>query len=289
LLALKELPDPDITFYKAMIYYQMKDFKRALVEARNVERIAIEQARTVKENWWYLQVVLLNEAKDYKAVIPVLEKLLVHYPSKQYWLQLAGMFVETTQDDKALSAYYAAYSQGMLTREGELVMLAQRLLNAEVPFEAAKVLERGLKAGTVTETDKNMTLLATCYTLSQDMDKAIDAWRNASKLGKDGDKFNRLAQALSQQDRHKEAIDAYRQALDHGVKDPEEIKFWLGISLMQTDQWDAAIEAFRDAAKDKGKEKTARQYIQYITGEQKRQEALKEMMKASAPRESKAG
>ena len=43
-------------------------------------------------------------------------------------------------------------------------MLSQRLLNAEVPFEAASVLEAGIDADIVEQNEKNLRLLATCYT-----------------------------------------------------------------------------------------------------------------------------
>ena len=85
-------------------------------------------------------------------------------------------------DDKALSAYYAAYTQEMLIRETELVMLAQRMLNAEVPYEAAAILEKGFGADIIEVNLKNLKLLAMSFTMAQEMDKAIDAWRNATKL-----------------------------------------------------------------------------------------------------------
>jgi len=261
--------------------------RNSLREAKRVEQIATEQQRTMKENWWYLQVVLYNELKDYDNVIAVLEKLITHYPKKQYWMHLAGMYSEKEWEGKALSAYYAAYRQGMFTRESEVVMLAQRLLNAEVPWEAAQVLEKGLKSGLVKEDEKNMKLLATAYTMAQDMSEAIDAWRKATKYAEDGDLFYRLAQALAQQDRHKEAVEAYRDALDKGdLRDVAEVNFWLGISLMQLEDWDQATAAFREAAKEKSKEKSARQYIRYIQGEKRRQEELKKMLEATGPTET---
>ncbi|MCB1692938.1 MAG: tetratricopeptide repeat protein [Pseudomonadales bacterium] len=287
--ALKEIPDTDVTYIKATVYYQLGDYKKALETALQVEQIAKSQDKQMKEQWWYLQVVLYNETKNYPKVIDVLEQLIKHYPKKQYWMHLAGMYSETDQDDKALSAYYAAYTQGMFTKETEIVMLAQRLLNAEVPYEAAQILEKGFKDGIVEENEKNIKLLATAYTMAQDMGKAIDAWRDATKYADNGELYYRLAQALSQQDRHKEAVVAYQSALDKGGlgKDVPDVNFWMGISLMQLERWDEATKAFREAAKDKDKAKNARQYIQYIASEKKRQEELKKMIEATGPETTK--
>ena len=177
---------------------------------------------------------MYNELQDIDNVIRVLERMVVTWPKKQYWMHLAGMYTEKEWDDQALSAYYAIYTQGLLDKDSEIVMLSQRLLNAEVPFEAASVLEAGIDADIVEQNEKNLRLLATCYTLAQEMTKAIEAWRRASEFAEDGDIFYRLAQALAQQDRHEEAVKAYDKALeDDELKDPSDAHFWLAISHMQ--------------------------------------------------------
>ena len=74
---------------------------------------------------------------------------------------------------------------------------------------------------------------------------------------------------------------AYRDAIKRGdLSDPADVSFWMGISLMQLEEWDDATKAFREAAKDKGMEKSARQYIRYIAGEKRRQEELRKMLEA---------
>ena len=279
-LALNENPDPDVTFIKATAYYQMERLDDALRTALRVEEIANELGKEVKENWLYIQVVLYNEKKDYDKVIGLLERMVVVWPKKQYWMHLAGMYGEKGWDDKALSAYYAAYTQGMFDKESEVVMLSQRLLNAEVPFEAATILEKGFKSEMIEKNEKNIRLLATAYTMAKNYDAAINSWKDATEYAEDAEVFYRLAQALANEDRHKEAVAAYRDALDkeEGLKDLEEVQFWMGISLMQLSEWDDASKAFRAAAKDKDRRKSANQYIQYIANEKKRLAALQEML-----------
>lgn len=278
--ALKGVPDAQVTFIKSTAYYQLENFRESLKQALLVEEIAVAQEKTVRENWWYLQVVLYNELEDVDNVIRVLETLIVHYPKKQYWMHLAGMYSEKGRDDASLSAYYVAYQQGFLEKESELVMMAQRLLGAENPYEASQILERGFESEVIEENEKNLKLLATAYTLSQEMNQAIDAWRDASRYAEDGDLHYRLAQALAQEDRHKEAVEAYKASQKKGDnRKPGDVAFWRGISEMQLERWDSATASFRDAAKlDKKKEKQSRQYINYIAGEKRRQEELKKML-----------
>ncbi|MBT3830794.1 MAG: tetratricopeptide repeat protein [Gammaproteobacteria bacterium] len=312
--ALQAVKDPQITFFKATAYYQLNEFRESLKQAILVEEIAVarragriesnqaiiadakatpeqkQEARrvlqkiqgtpAVKENWWYLQVVLYNELEDIDSVIRLLETLIVNYPKKQYWMHLAGMYSEKSRDDDSLSAYYATYIQGFLVKESEIVMVAQRLLGADNPYEASQVLEKGFKDESIEENEKNLRLLATAYTLSQETNSAIDAWRDATKYAEDGDLYFRLAQALSAEDRHKEAVKAYSDAQKKGdLKKPGDVAFWKGISQMQLERWDSATKSFRSAAKlDKKKAKQSRQYIRYIAGERRRQEELRKML-----------
>jgi tetratricopeptide (TPR) repeat protein len=311
---LQAVKDPQITFFKATAYYQLNEFRESLKQAILVEEIAVarragriesnqaiiadakatpeqkQEARrvlqkiqgtpAVKENWWYLQVVLYNELEDIDSVIRLLETLIVNYPKKQYWMHLAGMYSEKSRDDDSLSAYYATYIQGFLVKESEIVMVAQRLLGADNPYEASQVLEKGFKDESIEENEKNLRLLATAYTLSQETNSAIDAWRDATKYAEDGDLYFRLAQALSAEDRHKEAVKAYSDAQKKGdLKKPGDVAFWKGISQMQLERWDSATKSFRSAAKlDKKKAKQSRQYIRYIAGERRRQEELRKML-----------
>ncbi|MGI9322028.1 MAG: tetratricopeptide repeat protein [Pseudomonadales bacterium] len=280
---VKGTPDPAVTFIKATANYQLNDADEAFRLALEVEAIAKAQERKMKEQWWYLQVVLYNEREDTDNVLRVLELLVINYPKKQYWMHMAGIYSEKDWEDKALSAYYAAYIQGFFVKESEIVMLAQRLLSLEGapnPYQAAQVLAKGFADEIVEESEKNLRLLATAYTLSQETDDAITAWRRATKYAEDGELDYRLAQALANEDRHKEAIASYKSALKKGdVKKPADVNFWLGISHLQLEEWDDAVAAFREAGElDEDMEEQTHNYIKYIAQERKRLELVAAML-----------
>lgn len=273
--------DAVVTYYKALSYYLLEEIQQSLENALLVEQITIEQGKVMKESWWYLQVVDYSVLEDTDNVIVVLEKLIQHYPKKRYWMHLAGMYGEKEWEDLSLSAYYAAYTQGFFTRETEIVMLSQRLLNAEVPFEAAEVLEQGFANKILTQSEKNLKLLATSYTMAQEMDNAITAWKSAARQGESGEIHYRLAQALAHQERFSEAVKSYQKSLDTKdlVKKKEsDAYFWMGISLMSLKRWDEAVRAFRNSEKaDSKKRQTVKQYVSYITSEKRRIAELKLM------------
>ncbi|MBT7887114.1 MAG: hypothetical protein HN579_11165, partial [Gammaproteobacteria bacterium] len=86
--AVNGAPDAAVSYLKATANYQLERFEESLKWALQVEEIIIAEGREMKENWVYLQVVLYSELKDDDNVIRVLERMVVDYPKKQYWMHL---------------------------------------------------------------------------------------------------------------------------------------------------------------------------------------------------------
>ena len=277
---LKGVPDPQVTYMKAVVYYYKGNMAEAMRQALLVEEIAIAKERKMREPWWRIQFTLYNEREDTNNAIRVLELLIHHYPKKSYWMNLGGYYSVKGWDDLALSTYHAAYTQGFLTKETELVSLSQRLLGADVPYEASLVLEKGFDEEIIEENEKHKKLLAQAYTMSQEINLAIDAWREAAQYSEDGgEAWYRLAQVLASEDRHKEAINAFVKARDLGeLEDLAAVIFWQGASEVQLERWDAAIESFREAGRlDEEREEQVQTYIRYAKNGKKREEQLRAM------------
>ena len=276
-------PDPSVTFIKANNYYFKRDYQEALKQALLVEEQANAAGRPMRENWWNMQLVLYNEFENIDEVIRILEILIDKYPKKRYWMQLAGMYGEKDWEDKALSAYYISYAHGFMDKEGELVMLAQRLINHEQspnPYEAAQVIEKGLADGIVEENEKNMKLLARAYSEAQEHNKAIDTWRKAAKYTDDGEIDFRLGYSLADEDRHEEAVEALREAIKKGdLKYEADAYIRLGRSLMELKEWENAKDAFRKVGDlDEDRAVIAVKFIKYISSEQVRLQKIQELL-----------
>ena len=69
---------------------------------------------------------------------------------------------------------------------------------------------------------------------------------------------------------------AYREALGKGeLRNEGDAHFWLGISLLQLEEWDSATKAFRKASDlDEDNADQSFRYVQYIAQEVKRLRAL---------------
>ena len=151
-----------------------------------------------KEQWWLLLRACYYELEQMDQVKRVLERLVVEWSKKEYWVQLSAMYSQDRQESEQIAAYQTAYQEGYLEKSSEFVMMAQLYLSQEAPYEAAKLLQKAVDNGIVeTDDEKNWMVLAQAWFLSKYDDKAIIALREAAKLTDDGELDMRLARSLS--------------------------------------------------------------------------------------------
>ena len=62
-----------------------------------------------------------------------------------------------------------AYVQDMLTKGTEQVTMAYLYLNAEVPYKAGRVMDKGLKNESIDPTSKNYEIAASAWRQSQEL------------------------------------------------------------------------------------------------------------------------
>ena len=206
--------------------------------------------------------------------------LAENWPKKQWIVQLAGMYGEQGDSDKQLALYEAAYEAGWLTGGQEIVNLAQMLLQADVPYKAAVLLQTGLDKGTIDSTETNWRLLSQAWQLADEDQKAIPALKKASTLAKNGELDFRLAQSYTNLAQWEECVDSVNAGLKRGgLEHTDQAYLLLGNCLTELKNYDDAREAFQTAArdtKDDRAKKSAEQWLQYIENEQDRERQLRE-------------
>ncbi|WP_101758758.1 lipopolysaccharide assembly protein LapB [Oceanicoccus sp. KOV_DT_Chl] len=259
-------------------YYQLKEYDLSL---KNVE-IAInmykESGKVPKENWYGLQRFLYYEKENYKKVVAILDELLLHYPKKQYWMQLSGMYSELKDDSRQLAAMETAYVQGMLSKEKELVNMAYLFLASDVPYKAAKVLDAGIKSKVIEPTSKNLDLLGSSWRQAQEIKKAIPEMAKAASKSDKGELWSRLCSVYLDNDEFQQAVDACDKGLKKGgVKRVDTAYLVKGMAHFNLKQYKSARESFKNAAKDERSKKYADQWIKFMDKELERQRSLEEV------------
>jgi len=272
---LNETPNEEAYVLLAQGYYQLNDYNKALTNVEKAISMFIERDRVPREQWYNLARFLYFERGDVNNTVRVLEELLKHYPDKQYWVQLSHMYGEQKKDSRQLAAMETAYVQNMLDRGTEQVTMAYLYLNAEVPFKAAKVMDKGLRDKSIEDNSRNYEILGNAWRQAQEVDKAIPAMEQAAAKSEDGELYARLGNIYLDGERNEEAITAITRGLQRGgVRRPDSARLVLGMAYFNTKQYDKAREAFQAAGRDERSAQFARQWIQYMDSEIERQKQL---------------
>jgi tetratricopeptide (TPR) repeat protein len=265
----------------AQAYYQLGQYDKALTPAWKVVELTQAAGEPVKEQSYLLLRVLNYELKRYPQVVDILEELIRLYPKKQYWIQLASMYGEMDDQRKQLNVLELAYLQGYLTSETELLTLTSLMLNNELYFRAAKILEKGLGDGVISSDLEHWRLLAQAWTMAQENEKAIPALKRAVALSTDGRLDLILAQTYMNLERWEDAVQAARQALQKGsLTRPDQAQIMIGQALFELERFDEARTAFQAAQSDRRSRQLAAQWLNYIDSEEDRRAQLESALES---------
>ncbi len=273
-------PEPDMYVIIGTAQYQIVSEKEVVTAAdydkviKPVEKaiaLANERGTSVKEQWWLLLRVGYWEQDNFKKVREILEILVSNWPKKEYWTQLSGIYGELKDENKQLSAYEAAYDQGLLTKSAELVQMAQLFMQAETPYKGARVLEKGFEAEIIERNVRNLRLQSQAWQLAREDRKAIPPLKEAAGMSDDGELFSRLAQSHLNLSEYKSCISASSKAIKKGgLKNKGSTYLIQGMCQFELDKLTEAKASFRQAAKYKKVAKNARSWIDFVESEESR-------------------
>ncbi len=274
---MTDSPNANAYVLLAQGYYQVKDYDKALANVERAIGMFKEKGKVPKEQWFNLARFLYFEKNDTNKTVSTLEELLKYYPKKQYWVQLSHMYGEQKKDWQQLSAMETAYVQDMLDKGSELTTMAYLYLNAEVPYKAAKVMDKGLKAEAIEGKSKNWELAGNAWRQAQEIDKAIPAMEKAAAKSDKGELYARLGNIYLDGDQYQKAVTALNKGLKRGgVKRPDTAQLVLGMAYFNLKKYDQARRAFTAAGRDERSAKYAQQWISYMDSELERQKQLQE-------------
>lgn len=213
---------PEELISKGQALYQLERYK----EAVPVLQQAIAGATEPKDNWNQLLMAALAESGQTGEAVKTAEALAAKSPTdKKAQLNLANMYMQADQMDKATVVMKKLYDAGQLTDDREYKMLYSAYANSEgKEKDVIAVINDGLQKGILKPEYQVYLAQAQAYYYSdpQQTDKAIEAWQKAAPLAKDGETYLNLAKVLYQEGRVQEAKEAARQAKSKGVKKPKD-------------------------------------------------------------------
>jgi len=273
---LESNPGPTPFILYAQNLYQVSRYADMVKPIEKAMEIATKRNTEVKEDWYVLLNFAYFQQENYRKVRDIQKILLAHWPKKRYWFSLAGAYTELGEEDNLMGAYDAAFTQGLLEKEAELVTMAQLFMQHEVPYKAATLLEAEMKSGRVSKSAKNYRLLSQALTLAMEDARAVPALKAAAKLSEDGELDLRLGNAHLNLNQYGECVSAVKSGLRKGgIKSVDNANISLGMCLYNQKKYQSAIKAFKAAAKTKRSRRLSNQWIKVIKSDIARNEQIR--------------
>lgn len=273
---LETNPAPEPFILKAQNLYQLQRYAEMITPIENAMQVAQNRGKPVKEDWYVLLNFAYFQQENYRKVRDIQKILLANWPKKRYWFSLAGAYTELGEDENLINAYAAAFDQGMLEKESELVTMAQLFMQREVPYKAATLLEREMNSGRVSKNAKHYRLLSQAWQLSMEDEKAIPALQEAARLTSDGELDVRLGNAYLNTAKYNECVKSVENGIRKGgLKSPDNAQISLGMCQYNLRRYQSAIKAFQQAAKTPKSRRISNQWINVIRADIERNEQIR--------------
>lgn len=271
-LANEANPKADAYILAATAYYYTENYKQLIVHAEK----ALALIKKPPVNWYELLLAGYYELKDYKGATSVLENIIIKYPEKSYyWLQLAGIYQQIEQEEKALALYELAYAKGILNK-GEKIQLIKSYRYMDMPFKAATLIEKEMAIGDLKADKETLSLLVDSWVLAEETDKAKSVFLEIITRFDDDRARLRLGQIYIDDEEWSEALkilDVKLQTEDKKLI--SKINLLLGIAQYYSDDFNGATRAFTNSLSDAETEDQAKWWLDYLkrTGAHKKRES----------------
>lgn len=238
---------PEILAARGNILYRLERYD----EAAEYLKKAIATTDKPQDSWNQLLMATYFDQEKPLEAAKIAEEMLAKTPNdKKLILNLASIYAQADDYDKAAQVLERARAANLLTEENDYRQLYAIYLNTEgKEKEAITVINDGLQKGILKQNADVYVALGQAYYFTEQPNEAIDAYKNAVKFATDGEPALNLARMLSNEERHAEAKKAVQDALAKGVKKPGDAYMVLGRAEFGLDNRAGLVAAYKEAAK----------------------------------------
>jgi tetratricopeptide (TPR) repeat protein len=259
-----ENPAPGTYYTLAVTYYQANRPGDAIEAAKKAVQLSDEP----REAWYRLLLSLHLERQEYPEALALLDDIILKFPDKAYWNQLAAVYSQLDDMSKSLAVQQLANMEGYVTEDRDLTRLAQMLMVEGLPHRGAEVMQQGLEDGSIAPTEAAYRTLSDTLLQSREWELALEPLEKAAEMHDDGSLFVRLAQVNLQLGRWADARTSLNQAFEKGeLADEGQAHILFGIAAANDKKWDTAISAFQRAGKYEGTANVADKWVDYVKRE----------------------
>ena len=221
LIAETKTANPEVQAIRGNALYRLERYPEAAAALKQ----AIDTAGAdAKPEWQQLLMASYFDSGKADEAAGIAEAQLAKNPDdKKLQMNLASIYMQAEQNDKAIALLEKMRAKGQLTEDRDYRNLFALYLNSEGrEKEGIAVIKEGLEKGVIKPDYQTYVALGQAYYFTDQPGPAIENYRKAAPLAPDGETYLNLARILWGEGQLGEAKQAAQQALDKGVKKPAE-------------------------------------------------------------------
>ncbi len=254
--------DANVYIRIAQANYELKQFRDVIAPADRA--IALQKAEPVKAPF-DLKIGAFFELKDFPSVVKVAEEVVKTWPENpKAWTQLGKFYMQVEDYKRGLATMDVAYKNNYFESESDYKVLASFFSLNEVPWKAAVVMEKALKADKVKRTKQNVNAVASYYHQSKHIVKAAEYYIEAAKFDNDAELYRKAGALYLQAEKFSDSVAMLEKSLDLGNKKKGTIYSDLAEAYYHQEKYKQAYAAIRKAMEDPKTRKFARSWSAFI-------------------------
>jgi tetratricopeptide (TPR) repeat protein len=256
--------DPAIYTRITQAHYELKELDKMVDPANKAIALYAKEGKPNK-NPYVLKLTSFYERKMYPQTVLVAEELVRNFPdNKQWWSQLGFFYMLVEDYKKALSTFEVAYQEGFLEKVSQIKAMAQLYSTNDMPYKAAKLLEKHIDSGLIEKNETSYSQLANAYHSAKYHSQAAKYYGIAAKFENNPEMFRKQGILLIAAEDFKGAVVALENAIEAGAEDPARIHFSLMEANFYQNKFRTAYKHALEAKKSPAMRRNANAWTPYI-------------------------
>lgn len=252
---------PEVYLRIANAYYNLNQYDQVIAPANR----AIALADEPREAYYQVKLAAYYDSQNMPEAVALLEEMVQIFPENaQWWFYLANTYMTQEMFEKALSSFRVANLLGYLETQVHYQTFGQMFANNYIPFKAADIFDKQMKAGVITETPQLLRATASNYQAAREYAKAAEFYGRLGQKENDAEAYRRQGEALLNIQRYRDAVAAFNKALELNVDNPGRVHMSLVNAHFYQEQYPQALAAVTQARRDSTFSRQARSWESYI-------------------------
>ncbi len=233
----------------AEAYYLQNNFAKSEEATQTLLKTAQQKGVAVKEDWLKLLLSAQYKQDKKKEIVGTLERLLLSFPSDQYWSNVFTYANDSTFSDRQIITYLRLMHARNLMGHDEFVEAAELSLAVNNPGDAKAFLEDGFakgKLGVGAAKDREVKLLNLAKKQAAEDVGLLPSLEKEAAAKAEGEPLVRIGEAYLGHGQYQNAINALTKGLAKGgVKSADDVRINTGIAYLGLKKKDEAIKEFK--------------------------------------------